>query len=76
MPYGRVTALNLLAWWMRTPHPFTAVIFPIIIMGILLGFGMKPQTITKLKERKRVEIRLFTGIILIFLALLLHLHII
>lgn len=52
------------------------VIFPIIILGILLGFGMKPQTITKLKESKRVEIRLFTGIILIFLALLLHLHII
>lgn len=52
------------------------VIFPIIILGILLGYGMKPETITKLKESKRVEIRLFTGIILILLALLLHLHII
>lgn len=52
------------------------VIFPIIIVGILLGYGMKPETITKLKESKRVEIRLFTGIILIILALLLHLHII
>ncbi|WP_321418213.1 cytochrome c biogenesis protein [uncultured Methanomethylovorans sp.] len=52
------------------------VIFPIIIMGILLGYGMKPETITKLKENKRVEIRLFTGMILLLLALLLHLHII
>ena len=52
------------------------VIFPIIILGILLGYGMKPETITKLKENKRVEIRLFTGMILLLLALLLHLHII
>ncbi len=52
------------------------VIFPIIILGILLGYGMKPQTITELKENKRVEIRLFTGIVLIVLALLLHLHLI
>ncbi len=52
------------------------VIFPIIVLGILLGYGMKPQTITELKENKRVEIRLFTGIILILLALLLHLQII
>ncbi len=52
------------------------VIFPIIVLGILLGYGMKPETITELKENKRVEIRLFTGAILILLALLLHLHII
>lgn len=52
------------------------VIFPIIVLGILLGYGLKPQTITELKEKKRVEIRLFTGIVLILLALLLHLHII
>lgn len=52
------------------------VIFPIIILGILLGYGMKPQTITKLKESRRVEIRLLTGIILLVLALLLYLHII
>lgn len=52
------------------------VIFPIIVLGILLGYGMKPETITELKENKRVEIRLFTGVILILLALLLHLHII
>jgi len=52
------------------------VVFPIIVLGVLLGYGMKPQTITELKEKKRVEIRLFTGIILILLALLLHLHII
>lgn len=52
------------------------VVFPIIIFGILLGYGMKPETITKIKESKRIEIRLITGIILIMLALLLHLHII
>lgn len=52
------------------------VIFPIIILGILLGYGMKPEAITKIKESGRVEIRLFTGIILMILALLLHLHII
>lgn len=52
------------------------VIFPIIILGILLGYGMKPETITKLKESKRVEIRLSTGIILLILGLLLYFQII
>ncbi len=52
------------------------VIFPIIVLGILLGYGMSPETITELKENKRVEIRFFTGIILILLGLLLYLNVI
>ncbi len=52
------------------------LLLPVIGLGILLTVGLSPETVTEFREKKRVEIRLVTGIILIALALLLHFKII
>jgi cytochrome c biogenesis protein CcdA len=52
------------------------IILPVLILGALLAFGLSPERVTEFKEKKRVEIRLVTGLILIVLALLIYLHII
>ncbi len=53
-----------------------AVVLPILILGALLAFGLDPKKVNEFREKKRVEVRLITGIILILLALLLQLNII
>lgn len=52
------------------------VIFPILILGFLLLYGINPQSISKFHENNRIALRIFTGFLLILLAILLHLHII
>ncbi|MDW7732189.1 MAG: cytochrome c biogenesis protein CcdA [Methanolobus sp.] len=52
------------------------VVLPILILGVMLAFGLEPQRVSEFKDERRVEIRLITGITLIVLAILLHLHII
>jgi len=52
------------------------LVLPVIGLGVLLSIGLSPETVTEFRERRRVEIRLVTGFILIALALLLHLKII
>jgi Cytochrome c biogenesis protein len=52
------------------------VILPILILGALLAFGLDPKKVNDYREKKRVEIRLITGIILILLALMLNFNII
>ena len=53
-----------------------AVIFPILVLGALLAFGLDPEKVNEFREKRRVEVRLVTGIILILLAVLLQLNII
>jgi cytochrome c biogenesis protein CcdA len=48
----------------------------VITLGLLLEFGLSPNTVTQFRERWRVEIRLTTGFILISVALLMYLGII
>lgn len=52
------------------------IIFPIIVLGLLLLYGLKPDTIIKIQEQNRALMRLITGVLLILLAVLIHLHII
>ncbi|WP_406656236.1 cytochrome c biogenesis protein CcdA [Methanolobus sp. ZRKC2] len=52
------------------------VVFPILILGTMLAFGLDPQRVSDFRNNRRVEIRLVTGITLIALAILLHLRII
>ncbi|SDF50397.1 Cytochrome c biogenesis protein CcdA [Methanolobus vulcani] len=53
-----------------------AVILPILILGALLAFGLDPEKVNEFREKRRVEVRLITGLILILLAALLQLNII
>ena len=50
------------------------VVLPVLILGALLAFGLSPERVNDFKEKKRVEIRLVTGIVLIALALLIYLE--
>jgi cytochrome c-type biogenesis protein len=52
------------------------LLLPVITLGLLLEFGLSPNTVTQFREKWRVEIRLTTGFILISVALLMHLGII
>ncbi len=51
------------------------LMLPVIGLGILLTIGMSPETVTEFREKRRVEIRLVTGFILIALALLMQFRI-
>ena len=51
------------------------VILPVLILGVLLAFGLSPEKVNMFKEKRRVEIRLVTGTVLIVLALLIYLKI-
>lgn len=50
------------------------VVFPILILGAMLAFGLDPKRVSDFKDKRRVEIRLITGMTLVTLAILLHLH--
>lgn len=52
------------------------VILPILILGALLAFGLNPKKVNEIREKRRVEIRIITGVILILLALMLNYNII
>ncbi|MCQ1535822.1 cytochrome C biogenesis protein [Methanosarcina sp. KYL-1] len=52
------------------------LLLPVIILGFLLSFGLSPTAVTEFREKRRVEIRLATGLILVLLALLLQLGLI
>jgi len=52
------------------------LLLPVIGLGLLLAFGLSPKKVTEFREKWRVEIRLTTGFILIFLAVLMQLGII
>lgn len=51
------------------------LLLPVVCLGLLLAFGLSPKKVTEFRERKRVGIRLTTGLILITLALLMQLRI-
>lgn len=51
------------------------LLLPVVGLGLLLTFGLSPKKVTEFRERKRVGIRLTTGLILIALALLMQLRI-
>lgn len=48
------------------------LMFPVVILGLLLSFGLSPMAVTEFREKKRVEIRLATGVVLLALAMLLQ----
>lgn len=52
------------------------LLLPVIALGLLLAFGLSPNKVTEFREKWRVEIRLTTGTILIFVALLMQLGVI
>jgi cytochrome c biogenesis protein CcdA len=52
------------------------VVLPILIIGALLAFGVDPGKVNNFREKRRAEVRLITGIILILLAVLLNFNII
>ncbi|MDM7917537.1 MAG: cytochrome c biogenesis CcdA family protein [Methanosarcina sp.] len=51
------------------------LLLPVVLLGLALAFGLSPKKVTEFRERKRVGIRLTTGLILISLALLMHFRI-
>lgn len=51
------------------------LLLPVVGLGLLLAFGLSPKKVTEFREKKRVGIRLTTGLILITLALLMQLGI-
>jgi cytochrome c-type biogenesis protein len=52
------------------------LLLPVICLGLLLAFGLSPKKVTEFREKWRVEIRLTTGFILVFLAILMQFGII
>lgn len=52
------------------------VVFPVLVLGVLLAYGMNPEKVTEFREKRRVEVRIITGIILIALALLIYFKVI
>ena len=52
------------------------LLLPITSLGLLLSFGLSPNKVTEFREKRRVGIRLTTGVILILLALMMQLKII
>ena len=51
------------------------LLLPAMCLGLLLAFGLSPKKVTEFREKRRVEIRLITGLILLILALLMQLRI-
>lgn len=52
------------------------VVLPVLILGILLAFGLSPERVDDIREKKRIEIRLVTGTVLILLAVLIYFNVI
>jgi len=52
------------------------VVLPVLALGILLAFGLSPELVDELRERRRIEIRLVTGAVLLLIGLLIYLNII
>ena len=52
------------------------VILPVLILGIMLAFGLSPERVNDIREKRRVEIRLVTGAVLVLLAVLIYFNII
>ncbi len=52
------------------------VILPVLILGIMLAFGLSPERVNDLREKRRVEIRLVTGAVLVLLAVLIYFNVI
>jgi cytochrome c biogenesis protein CcdA len=48
------------------------VILPVLILGVLMAFGLSPKKVDDFREKRRIESRLVTGAILLFMALLLY----
>ncbi|MBW6471030.1 MAG: cytochrome c biogenesis CcdA family protein [Methanosarcinaceae archaeon] len=52
------------------------VILPVLLLGFLMIFGLSPEKVDELRENRRVEIRVITGIVLLLLALLMYFNVI
>ncbi|MDF1533623.1 MAG: cytochrome c biogenesis CcdA family protein [Methanosarcinaceae archaeon] len=52
------------------------VILPVLLLGFLMIFGLSPERVDELRENRRVEIRVITGIVLLLLALLMYFNVI
>ena len=52
------------------------VILPVLLLGFLMIFGLSPERVDELRENRRVEIRVITGIVLLLLAFLMYFNVI
>ena len=52
------------------------VILPVLILGIMLAFGLSPERVNDIREKRRIEIRLVTGAVLVLLAVLIYFNVI
>lgn len=52
------------------------VVLPVLILGAMLAFGLSPDKVNEFKEKRRIGIRLVTGVVLIVLAILIYLKMI
>jgi cytochrome c biogenesis protein CcdA len=71
-----VTRVNLLEGAVYLLIYNLGVVLPVIVLGVLLAFGLSPETVMEFKEKRRSEIRFVTGVVLIVLALLLYFNVI
>ncbi len=44
------------------------VVFPVLVLGIAIAFGLNPEKVEKFRKEKRVAMRLITGITLLMIA--------
>lgn len=52
------------------------VILPVLLLGFMMIFGLSPERVDELREGRRIEIRVITGIVLLLLAFLMYFNVI
>jgi cytochrome c biogenesis protein CcdA len=52
------------------------VVFPVLVLGFAIAFGLNPEKVEKFRKEKRVAIRLMTGITLLIIGALMNANII
>lgn len=52
------------------------IVLPVLGLGLLLAFGLSPETVTQFREKRRSAIRFVTGVVLLLFALLLYFNVI
>jgi len=48
------------------------VVFPVLVLGTAIAFGLNPEKVERFRKERRGAMRLFTGLILIVIALLMY----
>ncbi len=48
------------------------VVFPVLILGAAIAFGLNPERVEKFRKERRSEMRLLTGVTLLIIAILMY----